>query len=224
MATSFASRALDTDPLRNFKFNVFIGLQDFGSINVSGQSYTQQNWLRLGFMNVSGLGMAIEPLTYREGGDNLTVRKLPGQGDFNPVTLSRGLFPSDPDNWAWMNLIFSAIYGGGPIANGASATQGPDFRTVMHINVLEHPNTTPNALTGGNSGTPSSASYGSPATSFNNQSIIKMSFKLYSAWIGSIAFSDMDAGGNAVGVEQLTINYEGFDVNYGFDGYVPFNW
>ena len=30
-----------------------------------------------------------------------------------------------------------------------------------------------------------------------------------------LAYSDMDAGGNAVAVEQMSINYEGFDTQWG---------
>jgi len=41
---------------------------------------------------------------------------------------------------------------------------------------------------------------------------VQVSFKLYSAWIGSLAYSDLDAGGNAVAVEQMTLNYEGFEM------------
>jgi len=77
------TRALSSDPLRSFKFNVVILCRRRMVLR----------WLaRLGFMSLSGLGIAIEPLTYREGGDNLTTRKMPGQADFNPITLSRGLF------------------------------------------------------------------------------------------------------------------------------------
>jgi phage tail-like protein len=159
-------------------------------------------------MSMSGLGVSIEPLTYREGGDNLTTRKMPGQADVNPITLSRGLFPQDNDNWKWVTNIFTAMYGNNtsPMAPGTSGSNAPNFRTQMYINVLEHPNTTSTSLQG-------QAAYNASWPGQN--SIVQLSFKLYSAWIGSWAPSDMDAGGNAVGVEQLTINYEGFDTQFG---------
>jgi phage tail-like protein len=157
---------------------------------------------RFGFMNVSGLGIAIESLTYREGGDNLTTRKMPGQADVNPVTMSRGLFATDFDNWSWMTNLFSAMYGGANPLTGAQPQT--DFRTVVYINVLEHPNNTSQAP-----GTPYGVSF--PA----QNSIVQLSFKLYSAWIGTLAYSDLDAGGNAVGVEQMTLNYEGFQMQWG---------
>ena len=203
------TRALSSDPLRSFKFNVVIPLSTQGGPN-GGVA-------RLGFMSLSGLGIAIEPLTYREGGDNLTTRKMPGQADFNPITLSRGLFPTDYDNWYWMSNLFTAMYGGGnnPVIGGTAPN---DFRTTMYIGVLQHPNNTPQAASG--------PSYQS---SYQQQaSIVQISFKLHSAWIGSLAYSDLDAGGNAVAVEQMTLNYEGFEMRWGGQsgGYVqnPYSW
>ena len=188
-----STRTLSTDPLRSFKFNVAIPVQ------VAGQAASMA---RFGFSHVSGLGIAIEPLTYREGGDNLTTRKMPGQADFNPITLSRGLFATDFDNWSWMSNLFSAMYGGANPLTGVQPTN--DFRTTVYINVLEHPNNSASAT-----GPATGASY--PA----QNSIVQVSFKLYSAWIGSLAYSDLDAGGNAVGVEQMTLYYEGFDMRWG---------
>jgi phage tail-like protein len=206
MATT--TRPLVSDPLRSFKFNVIIPLVTNSTLAQYGGE------ARFGFMSMSGLGIAIEPLTYREGGDNLTTRKMPGQADFNPITLSRGLFPTDNDNWIWMQQLFTAMYGTAP---GLQTPASPDFRLTMYINILEHPNTTSQAP-----GTQYGVSY--PAQ--NN--IVKWSAKLYSAWIGSLAYSDLDAGGNAVAVEQMTINYEGFDTQWagGAGQYVanPTSW
>jgi phage tail-like protein len=216
MATSAVpSRPLNTDPLRSFKFNVYIPL-NFKSSKGNGIA-------TFGFMSMQGLGIAVEPLTYREGGDNLTPRKMPGQVDFNAVTFQRGLFPMDNDNFEWMKMIFTAVYGNGaatPLATrpafnaGASVGSAPDFRTNIYVNMLQHPNTTPSAV--------------SNATVYNaswpqQNTIVQVSWKLYSAWMGSLAYSDLDAGGNAVAVEMFTLNYEGFDVLYGGGGYIDSN-
>jgi phage tail-like protein len=201
------TRALATDPLRSFKFNVSI----FNQTNGNGLG----NEIRLGFMSVSGLGISVEPLTYREGGDNLTTRKMPGQSDFNPISLSRGLFAGDDDNWNWMTTIFTAMYGGAATTNVPASGVNNDFRVGVYINVLEHPNNT------------TQASGGIYGVSYPYQdNIVKVSFKLYSAWIGSLAYSDFDAGGNSVSVEQMTLNYEGFDMRWGGTGYVanPRGW
>lgn len=201
------TRALVTDPLRSFKFNVSLFNQSNGQ-NLGSET-------RLGFMSCTGLGVSIEPLTYREGGDNLTTRKMPGQADFNPISLSRGMFSTDDDNWQWMTVLFSAMYGGAsPSVVPQSGVQN-DFRVGCYINVLEHPNNT------------SQASGGIYNVTYPQQdNIVKVSFKLYSAWIGSLAYSDFDAGGNSVSVEQMTLNYEGFDMRWGGTGYVsnPRGW
>jgi phage tail-like protein len=197
------TRPLASDPLRSFKFNVVI--PNFSAASQSGEA-------RFGFMSMSGLGISIEPLTYREGGDNLTTRKMPGQADFNPITLSRGLFATDSDNWDWMSTLFTAMYGQ---AQQLSVPPSPDFRTVVYINILQHPNNTAQAP-----GTPYGVSYP------QQNAIVQWSAKLYSAWISTLAYSDLDAGGNAVAVEQMTLNYEGFELAWGGTGYVqnPTSW
>jgi phage tail-like protein len=191
------TRTLSSDPLRTFKFNV--------SIQNTAANQTLGSEARLGFMSVSGLGVSIEPLTYREGGDNLTTRKMPGQADFNPISLSRGLFAGDFDNWNWMTNLFTAMYGGALPNVGTSPNT--DFRVVVYINVLQHPN---------NLSQSAANPYG---VSFPFQdSLVQVSFKLYSAWIGSLNYSDLDAGGNTVSIEQMTLNYEGFDMRWGGNG------
>lgn len=184
------TRPLSSDPLRSFKFNIVI---PHNPGNIAGGE------ARLGFMSMSGLGVSIEPLTYREGGDNITTRKMPGQADFNPVTLGRGLFPTDWDNWYWMSQLFTAMYGG-----SNTTPQVSDFRTVVYVNILQHPN---------NSTQANQPTYESSFPQQNN--IVQLSIKLFSCWIASLAYSDMDAGGNAVAVEQMTLNYEGFDMLWG---------
>jgi phage tail-like protein len=204
-----SSRALYTDPLRSFKFNVCIPQQVQNVYGIGGNT----NMARLGFMSVQGLGVSIEPLTYREGGDNLTTRKMPGQADFNPITFSRGMFPQDNDNYNWLTNIFTALYGGG-INQFVGKPVATDFRTLVYINVLQHPNNQAQNATN-----PYESSYP------QQNSIVQLSFKLYSAWISSLAYSDLDAGGNAVGIEQMTLNYEGFDMlwggRYGASGLIP---
>lgn len=196
------TRPLASDPLRNFRFTVNIMFPQVG-VNTPFNV--------IGFMQAQGLGIQIEPLTYREGGDNTTTRKMPGQADFNPITLTHGLFPWGWNAWYWMNEIFSVVQGGGPATLQGPAnppyiasSAAPDFRTVIYINVLEHPN---NSV--------QNVPYPSGQASGNPNALTTVSFKLYSAWIMGLAYSDLDAGGNAVGIEQMSIAYEGFDVHWG---------
>src|SRR5687767_4955119 len=100
------TRGLASDPLRNFKFRVEIPKVVRG----------YQSMAHLGFMAVSGLAATTEPISYREGGDNTTPRKMPGQTDFPPASLTRGLVGNAADKallWNWYREIFTAIAGGG---------------------------------------------------------------------------------------------------------------
>lgn len=166
MATSIAH--LKTDPLRNFKFLVNIYQPRAGFAN-------------MGFMSVSGLNVSTEVIPYREGGMNVTTQKMPGQSDFAPITLSKGLAVGDQAMMKWMKELFSVIQGTG---NGAS---GVDFRATMDINILDHPVT-------------------------KGVVPVKAAFRVYNAWPTSIAYSDLDAGANAIVIQQMTLAHEGFEM------------
>jgi phage tail-like protein len=77
------------DPYRNFKFEVEI-----------------DGFVRAGFSKVSGLSRTTEDTEYREGGENETPHKLPGQTSFSDVTLSRGV-SDDEDFQNWSDTIFN---------------------------------------------------------------------------------------------------------------------
>lgn len=164
-ATSVAHEA--SDPLRNFKFRVAFHHPSFPSL-----------FANAGFMSVSGLNITTEVIPYREGGMNTTTQKMPGQTDFSPLTLSRGLIVGHPGMMAWMGQLFDVIQGTG---------KGGDFRATVTIKVLEHP----------------SANTTNPP--------VKAAFKVYNAWPTSVAFTDLDAGANAIIVQQMTLAHEGFD-------------
>jgi phage tail-like protein len=66
-----------TDPYRNFNFLVEI------------DGITQA-----GFSDVTGFGASTDPIEYREGGENTTVRKLPGATKYSNITLKWGLTDS----------------------------------------------------------------------------------------------------------------------------------
>lgn len=58
-----------------------------------------------GFSEVSGLGVEIGVIEYREGGDAVSsVRKLPGLAKYPNITLKRGL-TSDHRLWDWMRQV-----------------------------------------------------------------------------------------------------------------------
>lgn len=50
--------------------------------------------IQAGFSECSGFGSSVEVIEYREGGDALTVRKLPGKATYPDITLKWGITDS----------------------------------------------------------------------------------------------------------------------------------
>jgi phage tail-like protein len=71
------------DPYRGYNFKVTV----LGSVSR--------------FVSCAGIGMSIPAVLYKEGGQNSTVRHLPGAVRLHPVTLRYGL-TSSPAMWQWM--------------------------------------------------------------------------------------------------------------------------
>lgn len=164
--------SIETDPMRNFKFRVNITKSGIESMRF------------LGFMSASGLAVNTDVIPYREGGNNTTTRKLPGQTNFGDITLARGMVIGTNQMWRWFSEIFFVNQGGG------RGRAGNNFRLNFHIEVLDHPVT-------------------------SGPTPVKARFHIYNAWPTAIAYSDLDAGGNGVMIEQLTLAHEGFDVEWG---------
>ena len=181
-----------TDPVRNFKFLVTITPND-----TSDKSWGEK-FGTLGFVSLSGLSVTTEPIAYREGGYNTNVHQIPGQSAFSPITLSKGVMLGDDVHAKWMKRLFSVL------SPGASAGIGANFRCTLDIQVLSHPN--PAAYKGtGVQGT----------TGIGADQHTSMRFRVYNAWITSLSYSGLDAGGNTLMVEEMTLVHEGFDVNFG---------
>jgi phage tail-like protein len=178
-----------TDPLRNFRFLVTFQPQAGDNIGVQGLTNAT-----IGFTSVSGLSVATDSIPYREGGYNTTVHQIPGQTTFTPLTLQRGVLIGSKQNWDWMRQLFATVTAG-------NTTRGVDqnFRCDLEIAVLSHPIPgSPNAND----------------TTTNSQDHVAMRFKVYNAWPTSVAYSDLNAGDNALFVEQMTLVHEGFDINW----------
>jgi phage tail-like protein len=72
------------DPLRAYNFRLLIN-------NVTEGHFTE----------VSGLGVRVERISYREAGNNSVIRAIPGRVTYPPVTLRYGL-TSSPELWEWL--------------------------------------------------------------------------------------------------------------------------
>jgi phage tail-like protein len=191
MATITNNRSsLQTDPLRNFRFLVKFTPLDSSATGLPGSAGAQ-----LGFTSVSGLSVTTDAIPYREGGYNTTFHQLPGQTTFSPITFQRGVVLGTSVNWNWMRRLFATVQGGPTtVAVGKN-----NFRCDIEIQVLSHP------IAGGG------AEDGVTGVSTDH---VAMRFYIYNAWITSLAYSDLNAGDNAILVEQMTVVHEGFDASW----------
>ena len=199
MAIVNSRSTLATDPIRNFRFLVKFQPQDTSNTGFSadGKSLAE---VTMGFTSVTGLAVTTDSIPYREGGYNTTVHQIPGQTSFTPLMLQRGVMLGTPQNWNWMKQLFATVQ-----ANGSTLSTGKNFRCDLEIQVLNHPVASAGAdVTSGNATTAATA-----------PDQIAMRFKVFNAWPTTVAYSDLNAGDNALYVEQMTLVHEGFDLNWG---------
>ena len=191
MATIINNRSnLATDPIRNFRFLVSFKPHNANQLNLYGGA------VPIGFTSISGLSVTTDSIPYREGGYNTTVHQIPGQTTFSPISLQRGVVLGSNQNWEWMRKLFRTVQAGG------STDLITDFRADLEIQVLSHP------IAGANPLDPTATPGGDH---------VALRFQVYNAWITSVAYSDLNAGDNAIYVEQMTLVHEGFDVNWAPD-------
>jgi phage tail-like protein len=79
------------DPFRNFNFLVEL-----------------ESIAHASFMECTGLGSTTEVIETREGGDNTTVRKLPGKTAFHDITLKWGM-TSSLELWNWRQQVVDGV-------------------------------------------------------------------------------------------------------------------
>ena len=178
------TKPADRDPLRNFKFRAeFVG-------NESVIKSFAPNGFTMGFISIGGLGVQTDMIPYREGGDNTTTRKMPGQSEFSPLSMVSGVFMDNKSaGYEWFKHVFSVISGKG------NTGWNEDFRCDIIISVLVHPTT---RYDGGAPGSPTSLQSAG------------MRIKVYNCWPGSVQFNDLNAGDNSIMVNTMQIHHEGW--------------
>lgn len=144
-----------------------------------------------GFTSVSGMAVTTDSIPYREGGYNTTVHQIPGQTTFAPVTLQRGVMLGKNQNWERMKKLFATVQA------GSTLKPGENFRFDLEIAVLSHP-------------VPGAGETDNEIPSDH----VAMRFHVYNCWPTSVAYSDLNAGDNALLVEQMTLVHEGFDLKW----------
>jgi|CXWJ01.1.fsa_nt_gi phage tail-like protein len=77
---------------RDDPFSAFNFLVEIDSVTVAG------------FSEVGGLDTTTDPIEYRNGNENTTVRKLPGLSKYSNITLKRG-YTNSPELWLWRKRV-----------------------------------------------------------------------------------------------------------------------
>jgi phage tail-like protein len=110
---------LRDDPYGGYNFEVIIkGVSDDGAA------------VRGSFAEVSGLEVEVSPIEYRNGGEDITVRKVPGLKKFTNITLKRGII-GDLAFWNW---IVEAMNGLVRRTEGSVVLLDENRREVMRWN------------------------------------------------------------------------------------------
>ena len=195
-----ARGTLKSDPVRNFRF--VASFFPLGQKDANTQWDPEKPAGRVGFTSISGLNISTESIPYREGQYNTTVHQIPGQTTFSPITFQRGVVLGTRQHWDWMRMLFR-------VNDPKSAQINPktSFRADIEVQVLVHPVAYSD-----------DAGYGSNVTGNGTgtaeRDLTAMRFRIYNAWPTSVAYSDLNAGDNALLVEQMTVVHEGFDLQW----------
>jgi phage tail-like protein len=201
------AKTMRTDPLRNFKFRVQIIPK-----NSNGDlSRTLAGIDELGFAQVSGISVTNDIITYREGGMNTHPHKMVGQSDYAPVSFARGAFSGQDQMWNWQKFIHAWL-GNGVGGEAGLATDLVDYRCDVLVKVYDHPHTSSVTDVGSlkyqyDGGDTANASQVVPGN-------VKFQFKLFNAWPGAYALTDLNAGDNGILIQSMTVHHEGFYVDW----------
>lgn len=184
------SRAtIASDPLRRFRFRAVFkpatGTSTFDSRITAFSG---------GFNTISGLGVTVNAIPYREGGYNTTEHKIPGQATFSDVQFGRGALYGNDGAITWMRGLFAAASGDGL---ALSQTNGGGFRCNVAVYLMDHPNAA------------------------GQTNVPRMGFFIHNAWISNLNYSGFEAGSNDVMMEGMTLAHEGISfamLNVAADG------
>ncbi len=146
---------LSRDPYKTFRFKVKWDSKFVAGVN-----------------SVSALTQTTEPIEFRAGGDPLAMKTTPGQTNFEPITLERGL-TVDTEFHDWAVKLDPN--------DAANGEYEDDFRKDVTIILCDE---------NGNEG---------------------VSFLLINCWVSKYnAMPDLDSGDNAIAIESLTLEHEGW--------------
>lgn len=126
-----------------------------------------QGTVQAHFVKIEGLGVKLERILYRAGGEHAQVRAIPGRVEYLPVTLRYGL----TDSTAMIRWLFEAIEGRVRRENVSIAMlDDSGSREVRRLNLI-------------------------------------------GSWPCALFAPDLDAGGNEIAIESLTLAYDRLELD-----------
>lgn len=136
-----------------------------------------------GVSKVGALKRTTEVVKHREGGDPSTSRKSPGRTEYEAIMLERGV-THDPEFEKWANKVW----------NYKNAQAGPDQRT-KEVSLADFRKDIIIDI-------------------FNEAGQKAISYKIYRCWVSEYqAMPDLDANANAVAIEHLKLENEGWELD-----------
>src|SRR2546429_5835680 len=133
-----------------------------------------------GISKVSSLKRTTEVVKHRDGGDESTSRKAPGRTEYDAITLERGV-THDLEFEQWANKVWDYSNAQAAPDQRDKEVSLADFRKDIIIDV------------------------------FNEAGQKVLSYLVYRCWVSEFqALSDLDANANAVAIQHIKLENEGW--------------
>jgi len=130
-----------------------------------------------GVSKVSGLTRTTQVVNHREGGSPGVARRSPGQTEYSPITLERGV-THDLEFEQWVNKVWTL---GNSVGKEVSLI---DFRKDIIIEL------------------------------YNDAGQKVLAYKIFRCWVSEYtAMPDLDASANAVAIQSITLQNEGWELD-----------
>jgi len=165
--TELPTAASSYDPYRNFRFR----------LKLEGRYVA-------GVSKVSALTRATETITHREGGDPGTPRRMPGQSEYEAITLERGV-THDVAFEQWANKVWDYHKSDPEDPQGADSYHGVALKDFRKDIVLEM---------------------------YNEAGQKVLAYNIFRCWPSEFhAMPELDGSGNAVAIQSLKLENEGWE-------------
>ena len=165
--TEFPKATYRCDPYRNFRFRV-----------------KWDNKYVAGVSKVSSLTRTTQVITHRSGGDPGTPRRMPGQSEYQAITLERGV-THDVEFEQWANKVWDYHNSTIDDQQGGTGNQDVSLKDFRKDIVLEV---------------------------YNEAGQKVLAYNIYRCWPSEFTvLPEMDATGNAVAIQMLKLENEGWE-------------